>query len=275
LKVITIKIMKKLKILFLLVLLFTVHGTASGMPLLPDSFKDGTMVRVEEPRTWTSETMYEHVNGEAELLKRYGATGLAYAFYENQEGDYLSVDILDMTAPVNAFGLYSLYAGCDGDEYSVSGATVLSGDFTSYAVFGRYFMRIDFEAAGGNEGGRSLVSTFLSEFSTSASAPGPLPPAVKHLKKLARKTCEVSYHPEHLDYDLEAGPGYSWIGSDGGTYFMSFLPSPKQAEDLGATLRKKGVPTAMAHASVVGWSKAGTEEAENYLNRVLSEAVKW
>ena len=267
--------MKILKTFFLLVLLFPAHGLASGMPSLPASFDPGTMVRVEEPKTWTSETMYEHVNGEAELLKRYGATELAYAFYENKGGDYLSVDILDMTAPVNAFGLYSLYAGCDGDEYSASGATVLSGDFTSYAVLGRYFMRIDFEANEGSDAGKSLVNGFLSELAETLPAAEPLPSTVRHLKKLAQKPCEVSYHPEHIDYDLESGPGYAWTGPDGGSYFMSFFPSLEQAKKHAVALGRKGVATVQVRGSVVGWTKDGNKEAESYLDRVLHEAVKW
>lgn len=267
--------MRKLPILILPVLLLFTYGIAVGMPVLPASFNGGTMVRVEEPKTWTSDTMYEHVNGEAELLKRYGAVELVYAFYENQGDGYLSVDILDMGAPENAFGLYSLYAGCDGDEYKVSGATVLAGDFTSYAIFGRYFMRIDFEARGSKEGGRSLVSSFLSEFADALPAPEQLPPIVKHLKKLAGRPCETGFHPEHVDYDLETGPGYIWVGPKGENYVLQTLSSPDDAMVHKTTLLKKGVPTVLVLESVVVWTKAGTEEARSYLDKVLSEAVKW
>jgi hypothetical protein len=115
----------------LAVLLCPVIGFTAEPPTLPDSFgSNSTLAMIAEPKSWTPDNMYEHVNGEAELLKRYGAVLLVYASYENDKGAYLSVDILDMGVPVNAFGLYSLYAGCDGDEYSASGSTVLSGDFT-------------------------------------------------------------------------------------------------------------------------------------------------
>jgi hypothetical protein len=264
-----------LKTLFLLVFLFPAHVTASVLTNLPGSFMDGSMVRIGEPETWTSDNMYEHVNGEAELLKRYGAIELAYASYESAGGDYLSVDILDMTVPVNAFGLYSLYAGCDGDEYTASGATVLSGDFTSYAVLGRYFLRMDFETGEGREGGRPLVSTFLSELVKVLPKPEQLPPAVGHLKRLARKPCEAGYHPEHMDYDLESGPGYIWTGPDGETYFMSIYASPDKAEDQRAALKKKGIPMVLVRGNVVGWAKTGTEETKTYLNMVLGKAVKW
>ncbi|UCF88993.1 MAG: hypothetical protein JSV70_01690, partial [bacterium] len=124
------------------------------MPSLPESIGSEPALRlVEKPGTWTPENMYEHVNGEAELLIRYGATGLVNAYYENDAGASLSADILDLGAPVNAYGLFSLYAGCEGEEYAFSGATVLAGDYTYYAIYGRYFMRIDVDTGQGDGSG--------------------------------------------------------------------------------------------------------------------------
>lgn len=267
--------MRTLPALFLIVLFLPASGTAASMLVLPSSFDSDTMVTVGEPKTWTSDNMYEHVNGEAELLKRYGAVMLTYASYENKEGDYLSADILDMTAPVNAFGLYSLYAGCDGREYITSGATVLSGEFTSYAILDRYFMRIDFEAEGDKEAGRSLVDKFLSKISDALPAPELLPPVVKHLKRLARKPCEVGYHPEHVDYDLEAGPGYTWVGPDGGTYFLNFLPSSNRAAVYAADLQSRGAPSILVLGNAIAWPKVESKGSAGYLEGVLTEAVKW
>jgi hypothetical protein len=219
--------------------------------------------------------MYEHVNGEAELLKRYGSISLTYAAYENEGGNYLSVDILDMGAPVNAFGLYSLYAGCDGEEYSSSGATVLSGDFTSYAILGRYFMRIDVDGGEDSYDGKSIVREFLEGLSRTLPAPELLPVAVERLKKLARKPCEVSYHPEHVDYDLMAGPGYTWVGPDGGTYFIHLLTSQKEAGAHAEVLRNRGAPTAYVWGNAVAWPKERTTKTEDYLKGVLKEVREW
>jgi hypothetical protein len=220
----------------LALLFFPADGAAADTASLPDSFgSHSVLAMVEGPKIWTPDNMYEH--------KRYGAASLVYAYYENDMGAYLSVDILDMGAPVNAFGLYNLYAGCDGEEYRAFGATVLSGDFTSYAYLGRYFMRIDFEADGNSEGGKSLVSDFLSELSRTLSAGAALPVAVERLKKLARNPCEVGYHPEHVDYDLEAGPG--------------------------------GAPTVLVWGNTVTWPKVRTDETAGYLKGVLRQVVKW
>jgi len=259
----------------LVTLLLPVTGTTADIPLLPGSFgTDTALAMVEKVKTWIPDNMYEHVNGEAELLKRYGAVSLTYAAYENDRGAYLSVDILDMGAPVNAFGLYRLYAGCDGEEYSASGATVLPGDFTSYAIMGRYFMRIDFETVEDGKESNFLVDQFLSALSKTLPPPGPLPTVVERLKKLTRQTCELSYHPEHVDYDLEAGPGYTWVGPDGGTYFIRFLTSPDEAEVHAAVLRNRGAPTVLVWGNAVTWPKVRTEKTARYLKGVLRKVVK-
>jgi hypothetical protein len=242
------------------------------MSALPDSIGvKPVLTMVEEVKIWTPDNMYEHVNGEAELLKRYGAVNLAYAAYENEGGDYLSADIMDMGATLNAFGLYSLYAGCNGDQYESYGATVLPGDFTSYAFSGRHFMRIDFEASGGITDGKKLVDHFLSKLQKVLPPSEPLPLVTERLKKMARKPCEVGYHPEHIDYDLESGPGFSWIGPSGGLFFVRLLSSPDDAEHYAAALRSKTVLTVLAEGSAVAWSKSPGEEAEGYLLKVVRQ----
>jgi hypothetical protein len=248
--------------------------TAADILTLPDSIGSNPVLsRVEELKFWTPDNMYEQVNGEAELLKRYGALSLAYVTYEHDGGAYLSSEILDMGAPVNAFGLYRLYAGCDGDENSLSGATVLSGDFTSYAILGQHFMRIDVDVNDGLEGGKSLVDEFLLAISKELPASAPLPVVLERLKKMARKPCEVGYHPEHVDYDLESGPGYTWVGPDGGTYFVRILPSPVEAEGYAAALTIRGAQAVLVWTNVVTWAKTPTLQTPDYLREVAKTLV--
>ena len=255
--------------------LLPVSVTAADIYTLPDSIgSNPILTRVEELKSWTPDTMYEHVNGEAELLKRYGALSLAYVSYEDEGGAYLSAEILDMGAPVNAFGLYRLYAGCDGDENSFSGATVLSGDFSSYAFLGKHFMRIDVDTNDGHEASKPLVDEFLLAFSKGLSASDPLPAVIERLKRMARKPCEVGYHPEHVDYDLEAGPGYIWIGPDGGTYFVRILPSPEEAEIYATALASRGAQAVLAWINVVTWAKVPTLQTPVYLKEVVKTLVE-
>ncbi len=256
-------------------LLFPPAGSAGDILALPDSIgANPVLTRIEGPTLWPPDTMYEHVNGEAELLKRYGVISLTYAAYESEGGDYLSADVLDMGASLNAYGLYSLYAGCGGDEYNAFGATVLSGDFTFYAMLGRYFIRIDFEVDGDGEAGKKLVDDFLSTLQKIMPRSQALPETVGLLKKIAREPCEVGYHPEHLDYDLETGPGFLWTGPDGEKYFLRLLQSQDAAERYAAALRNKGVLSVLSSNNAVFWSHLPAEETTSYLNEVLRTVVE-
>lgn len=207
--------------------------------------------------------MFEHVNGEAELLKRYGAERLVFTYYENKEGDYLSVELLDMGKPINAYGLYRLYVACDNGEYQVAGATVTGGDYTSFAMLEGYFLRINAESGTG-KGGKVLVDTFLQEFveSITTDTADKWLNVLAFLQGKARKPCEVGYHPEHLDYDLESGPGYTWIGPDGQSYYLNVLSSASAAKQHAEKLEQKGVNTSLVSGRTVIWQKADTPLGE-------------
>ncbi len=237
----------------------------------PEAFGiDPVMTREGEPGSWTRDTMYEHINGEAELLKRYGAQSLEYARYEGG-GASLAADVLDMGSALNAFGLFRLYAGCDPEEVFPSGAVVLPGEYTSYVLLGRYFMRIDAEGSGSP----SPLKAFLVRVSAALPLAEPLPRAVTRLQGLARKPCEVGYHPEDVDYDLQAGPGYTWTGPEGGAYFLRLLPTSDEAEILAATLRDRGAPTVLVWGNAVTWPRVRTPDTAAYLKGVLRKVVEW
>ena len=113
--------MKILSVSILFALLAVPSGGYSfDSAALPDSLgSDPVLARSAEIQTWKPKHMFEHVNGEAELLIRYGAVSLTFVSYEHESGDYLSVDLLDLGEPINAYGLYRLYTGCDGEEQNV------------------------------------------------------------------------------------------------------------------------------------------------------------
>jgi hypothetical protein len=255
--------------LALLLLAVSLTSFSFTPELVPESLgSDPALRKTEEIQTWTPDNMYEHVNGEAELLLRYGARGLGFATYENEAGDYVSVDILDLGEPINAYGLYRLYAGCDGKELQIHGATVLADDYTQYGFYGRYFLRINLDISE-NTNGPILVEDFLTHFTGHVPEPSPLPPALTILQQNADKPCEVNYHPEQIDYDLETGPGYSWVGADGEPYAAIILDSAEGAARQSNMLQQKGVANLLLYKNSVLWNKAGAGEPTDYMKRTI------
>ena len=260
---------------FLIALLAVPLASHSFTPdTVPESLgSDPVLKKTEEFQTWTPDNMYEHVNGEAELLIRYGARGLGYAAYENEAGDYVSVDILDLGEPINGYGLYRLYVGCDGEELALHGATVLADDYTQYGFYGRYFLRISLDT-GDDTNDRTLVEDFLNHFTSKIGAPPSLPPALAILQENAGKPCEVNYHPEHIDYDLETGPGYSWVGKDGGSYAAIILDSDESAAQQAEALTKKGLANLVRYENGVLWNKTDAKEPTDYMTQTIKQMVE-
>ena len=241
---------------------------------LPDSLgTDPVLARSVEIQTWKPEHMFEHVNGEAELLIRYGAVSLTFVSYEHESGDYLSVDLLDLGEPINAYGLYRLYSGCDGEELSVLDATVLADEYTPHAFLGQYFLRFNIDTSDNLRFGSGLVSDFLTYFSEQLPGRPPMPPELESLKLNARTPCEVNYHPEHIDYDLETGPGYSWVGQDGRSYAALVLDSETGAELQFTTLQGKGVQNLLLFKTAVIWKTSEEEGSSEYMETIIREIV--
>ncbi len=218
--------------------------------------------------------MYEHVNGEAELLKRYGAASLTFAAYENENGDYFAIDVLDLQEPINAYGLYRLYAGCDGTEYSVLEATVLADEYAPHALWGPYFFRFNVDISGDSGGGKELVDDFLKNFISSLPDHPPLPSTLELLQQEARQPCEVNYHPEHVDYDLESGPGYTWTGPDEQTYFIAVLRSPDEAKRHADLLKNRGLQTLLVLNNAIIWQKVDEKRPTAYMEEILKEVIE-
>jgi hypothetical protein len=222
-----------------------------------------------EIQNWPPETMYEHVNGEAELLKRYGALGVSYALYEGAEDTVLSVDIVDLSVPVNAFGLLALYTGCDGRPEEIAGTLVYMGTYTSYARRGSLFFRVDVDADDGASITREFFEALPEVLSGKLAKPEPLPAVLAVFQKAARKPCEVGYNPEDVDYDLEAGPGYTWTGPDGQSCFARLFSTREEALSFVSALKGKGVKEVTVKGRAVAWSREAASVAGTYLKGIL------
>ena len=257
-------------IIFLAIVSFAPFCNAFKITTFPESIgTDPPLIRSAEMKAWGQENMFEHVNGEAELLIRYGAISLTFLSYENDSDDYVGVDIIDLGKPLNAYGLFRLYAGCDGDEYTISDAIVLADEYTPHAVWGQYFFRINIDTSRNSEIGPVLVKDFLAYFTTEAAEQSGLPSTLLILKEKARAPCEVGYHPEHIDYDLESGPGYSFVGHNGSTYYLTRHETKEYSEKAANELEEKGITNVLFNNNSVIWTKLHEADSSQYMKQTI------
>lgn len=142
-------------VIFLQILFFFPAALrASGASLekiLPSAgfSKDWGPAPDEKATTYTKDTLYTYINGEAELYMPYGFSTLVSALYKKQ-GDpdsVLVVDIFQMRSAIDAFGIYSYYRNPDAEKISIGGSGFID---ESQLMFykDRYFVRLS--ASGDN-----------------------------------------------------------------------------------------------------------------------------
>jgi len=73
----------------------------------PAEFTDLGAARISEPQTFAGESLYEYINGGAELYHLYNFVDVTTASYD-LDGVEIVVDIYQFDTPANAYGLYTL-----------------------------------------------------------------------------------------------------------------------------------------------------------------------
>ena len=97
----------------------------------------------EKPSLFTEETLFDHINGEAELYFPYGFDSLATARYVKKatSGMEIVADVYRMGSLLDAFGIWSNYRKADAPGCAVGADCFLS---SSQMLFyqDRYFVRL-------------------------------------------------------------------------------------------------------------------------------------
>jgi hypothetical protein len=94
-------------------------------------------------KLYTSDTLFEHINGEAELYFPYGFEALATAIYTNKADPQLSLlaDVYRMSSLLNAFGIYSNYRKARSEDAPI-GAEGFASSTQLMFYQDKYFVRL-------------------------------------------------------------------------------------------------------------------------------------
>src|SRR4030042_5780455 len=110
---------RKLKILFILAGIFVwLEASSWAVPLeslIPKKDLPKEWILIHGPQIYTKKTLFEHINGQAELYFKYGFQKSVFAIYQNRKSreDQIEVDIYDMGNVVQAFGVFSRFRNED------------------------------------------------------------------------------------------------------------------------------------------------------------------
>jgi hypothetical protein len=117
--------------------------SSAFLSILPAGSCAEGWVMDEKPALFTEETLFDHINGEAELYFPYGFDSLATARYVKKAASGLEivVDVYRMGSLLDAFGIWSNYRKADAPGCAVGADCFLS---SSQMLFyqDRYFVRL-------------------------------------------------------------------------------------------------------------------------------------
>ncbi len=116
--------------------------------MLPTPGFTSEWVMKEPVALYDSDTLFDHIDGEAELYFPYGFQALATATYVNKKDPdvWVVVDVYKMGSPLDAFGIYSNYRTVDGVGVAIGAeGFVTSSQLMFYQDV--YFVRIQVTGA--------------------------------------------------------------------------------------------------------------------------------
>jgi hypothetical protein len=188
---------KKPIILSLLILMIIWKGGSSeAVPLeslIPPKDVPKGWALIEGPRTYTKKTLFEHIDGQAELFLKYGFQKSVFAIYQNNENPnhQIELDIYDMGNVLQAFGVFSRFRNEDR-PMGIGLDSFLDGGSALFYK-GKYFVMLY-----ATESNPSLLKEWAMKVSLRISDHSPQPKEIGYFPKKGLKPGSIQYFPEGL-----------------------------------------------------------------------------
>ncbi len=227
---------------------------------------------MEGPRTYNKKTLFEHINGQAELFIQYGFQSSVFVIYQHRKKNQtqIEMDLYDMGNVLNAFGIFSRFRSEDRP-----GGIGLDSYFDENSGFfykGRYFVMLY-----ATESNPELLKEWALRVSNRISDHSPPPREISFFPQRGLKPGSLQYFPKGLlgREFLKQGFQGLYSGEKGieGKEFHLFLSVFKDSKEAGETLNsfktdmaKRGKILASPHAR---FGKAEVSGIDPYQGRIL------
>ncbi len=188
---------RKLRILFILAGVFLWLGASPwAMPLesfIPKKNLPNDWTLIHGPQIYNRKTLFEHINGQAELYLKYGFQRSVFAIYQNRknEKDQIELDVYDMGNVLQAFGIFSRFR--NEDRPAGFGLDSYLDDHSALFYKGKYFVMLY-----ATETSPDLLRKFSKLVSLKISDPSPPPKEISYFPKNGLKPGSIQYFSEGL-----------------------------------------------------------------------------
>lgn len=179
--------------------------------LLPDAV--GEWVASGEVQAWDPESIYDYIDGHAEVYLAYGMTGARSRVYEGpgEEPDMI-VDVFEMPSPADAYGVFTHQR--QGEAVGIGQGSAMTGGWLSFWKGPRY---VSVTAEAESEAALAAVTAVALEVAAGIEAEGAAPELVHALPGEGLDAASVVFLRDRqiLDAHLYLGTD-DVLGLDGG-----------------------------------------------------------
>jgi hypothetical protein len=190
--------MNSRNLIFMAVFLFTFvttnvcPGQTSVESLLPKDHL-GEWTLVSGPQVYTRKTLFEHIDGQAELFFKYGFQKSAFAIYQGKKSreNQIELDVYDMGNVLHAFGVFS--RSRNEDHPAGIGLDSWFDDHSLLFYKGKYFVMLY-----ATEAGPPVLKELGTTMSSRISDRSPGPKEIGYFPKDGLNPGSIQYFPEGL-----------------------------------------------------------------------------
>ncbi|MDF1554511.1 MAG: hypothetical protein P1P84_15680 [Deferrisomatales bacterium] len=187
--------------------------------LVPGAGQLAPLQLVGAVERYTPESLWERINGEAELYRLYGLTEAAIAYFEDPADGTrgIEVSLFRVADPLGAYGLFATIRGAGDDELPLGNGGVVDG-YRGLFWHGAVFVLLH---AFGTEATRPEDLRQAGSAIAVALGTPPAPPEILSRFSSRVGPDSVQVHPDHLFGRAALPPGLSGATADGAVLFVA------------------------------------------------------
>lgn len=210
-------------------------ATAWGEPLESLVQKKGLpqgWALTQGPQSYTRKTLFERINGQAELFFQYGFQRSVFALYQHRERaqHQIEVDIYDMGNTVQAFGIFSRFR--NEDRPGGFGLDSYLDEHSAFFYKGRYFVLLH-----AVESDRDGLAQFARLIASKISDPTLPPKEIGFFPEDGLKPGSIQYFPKGLMGKEFLRRGFRGTYTDGEKESHLFLSIFKDSREAANGLK--------------------------------------
>jgi hypothetical protein len=204
------------------------HGAEKVESLIPRSGLPSGWRLMEGPQTFSRKSLFEHIDGQAELFFKYGYQKSAFAVYQHKDNreNQIELDVYEMGTVLQAFGIFSRFR--TEDQSGGFGSDSYLDERSAFFYQGKYFVLLQ-----ATEPDSEALKQWAAAVAKRLPAPSSPPKEIGYFPPVHLKPGSIQYFSESLLGLQFLRRGFLGTYLSGGKEFQLFLAvqgGPQEAQ---------------------------------------------